>query len=110
MSADVDLDATPEADQLQPRRVALIAGLTVASFVIVALLTLLVSTGGGGTDAADEEFLAACRRSDAPQDRCQCALEEWNRTLDADARAELDDALADGEAVPADLVSALARC
>lgn len=89
---------------------ALIGALTAVSFVVVALLTLLVRVSGGGDDAFDEEFLAACRRSDAPEDRCRCALGEWNATLDVQARRDLDMTLAEDGELPTELGSALERC
>ncbi len=103
----------------------LIVALTGISFVIVALLTMLLSAGllgagrlsaglvaaGGDRDGGfDAEFLAACARSDAPQDRCHCALVAWNATVDTDARGDLDTALADDGELPGTLGSVLARC
>ncbi|MFN0027653.1 MAG: hypothetical protein ACKV2O_10830 [Acidimicrobiales bacterium] len=100
----------PGGDRFQPRRLALIGALTAASFALVAALIGLIGSQGKGDDGFDQEFLAVCERSDVSSERCRCALDRWNATLDTTARLALDTALTDNGTLPPDLGSALQAC
>jgi hypothetical protein len=64
----------------------------------------------GSTPAFEQSFLGSCTRSGAAEDACRCALERWAATVPDADRAGLDERLAGGEPLPAEVGEALAGC
>lgn len=99
---------------LGPYESAVVARLGLALLVVfagVALLALLTrSTGGDGPASFDRTFVASCGRSGADDTACRCALDRWHEVVAEPQRVPLDEDLAAGQSLPAEVAAAVATC
>jgi len=93
---------------------------TVVGRVVLAVLALCVACvvatlvaapdDPGSAAAFERAFVGSCTRSGAGEDACRCAHDRWVAAVPDADRAGLDERLAGGEPLPAEVAEALAGC
>lgn len=99
MSTDA---ASHDGDPADPRWILRIVAALAAVFVVVALaaVALRPTDPPVPSEAFGRQFVTACARTGAAEDRCRCAWERWQEVVPPGEQATLEDELADGADLP----------
>ena len=81
----------------------------VCAACVVATLVLGPRDAGSGP-AFERAFLGACTRGGGDTDACRCAFAAWTAAVPESERAGLDERLARGGALPAEVRESLSTC